>query len=84
MGQHTLPQHHMKLNELNEEKVSVKHLETSPRIDLSPSVGYWAIVQGNKMWKSNLLSAEEAQVALDVYKRTIPGVKNLKIVFVTK
>ena len=74
----------MKINELFEERVSIRSLVTSPRIDPTPAVGYYAVVQGNKLWKTNLLSAEEAKQVKKTYEITKPGTRGLRVVFITK
>jgi hypothetical protein len=74
----------MKIHDLLAERVSVRSLETSPRIDKTPTIGYWAILQGKKLAKSNLLSHEEAKEALKTYHQVKPELKSLRIAFITK
>ena len=74
----------MKARDILEEKVSVDKLETSPRIDKTPMIGWYAVVQGNKIWKSNIASVEEAKDVIKAYDATLPDHPLLKIVFVTK
>lgn len=62
------------------EEVSVKQLETSPRIEKRCAVGYYAVVSGNKLWKTNLMSIDDARSVIDTYRATKQDVGHLKIV----
>lgn len=72
----------MKLSEILFERIQevpVSRLETSPRIEKQCTVGSFAVVQGNKIWKSNLLSIEDAQAAIKTYHAVL-GPAKLRIV----
>jgi hypothetical protein len=72
----------MKLSEILFEgiqEVPVSKLITSPRIEKQCTVGSFAVVQGNKIWKSNLLSIEDARAAVKTYQ-SILGPTKLRIV----
>lgn len=75
----------MKLDELiMEEKVSIKSVETSPRIEKKAMAGYYAVLQGKKVWKSNLLTADEARAVKATYDSTKHGHPPLRVVYLTK
>ena len=76
----------MKVTELLYERIEsvpVSRLETSPRIEKQCTVGALAVVQGNKIWKSNLLSIEDAREAIKIYHATLGPVR-LRIVKVVE
>lgn len=68
----------MKLSEILFEgiqEVPVSKLITSPRIEKQCTVGSFAVVQGNKIWKSNLLSIEDARTTVKTYQSVLGPVK---------
>ena len=68
----------MKLSEFlfeSIQEIPVSRLETSPRIEKQCTVGSFAVVQGNKIWKSNLLSIEDARSAVRTYRSVLGPVK---------
>lgn len=72
----------MRAQELFEEKVSVDKLETSPRIVKDVMVGWYAVVQGFKVWKSNIATVEEAKEVIKTYDAIIANHLPLRIIFV--
>jgi hypothetical protein len=72
----------MRAQELFEEKVSVDKLETSPRIVKDVMVGWYAVVQGFKVWKSNIATVEEAKEVIKTYDAIIANHPPLRIIFV--
>lgn len=69
---------------LNEVKFSIREvsaadLETSERIEKATMVGYYAVIYGNKIWKSNCMTIKDAQDAIEMY-RVVKGTQGLEIV----
>jgi hypothetical protein len=75
----------MKLNEIKEqiESISISALETSGRIEKKSMVGYLAIVNGNKIWRSNILTPAEARDMIEVY-HSVKGPSKLRIIRITE
>lgn len=75
----------MKLNEIKEqiESISISALETSWRIEKKSMVGYLAIVNGNKIWRSNILTPSEARDMIDIY-HAVKGPSKLRIIRITE
>lgn len=74
----------MKLGELLLERMSVSSVETSPRIERRAMAGAYAVMQGKKVWKSNLSTPEEAKAVIAAYDAVKPGHPKLRVVFLTK
>ena len=66
------------------EKMSIDSVETSGRIHKGAMAGSYAVLQGKKVWKSNLSSPAEARSVIKTYNEVKPGHPPLRVVFLTK